>query len=270
MFQYISCYSLSFAKEILDIACKGFQYISCYSLSQPGIGIDYATGFQYISCYSLSSIHLTTTLISEVSIHLMLLFINNRNIMECKEICFNTSHVTLYRLWGARTGHCDICFNTSHVTLYRIGVSKIVRKLKFQYISCYSLSIAELLFWVISNRFNTSHVTLYQSKGNARHPSDVVSIHLMLLFITIENLDEKVDVCFNTSHVTLYLQQRTGSGIHLICFNTSHVTLYPREREGCVFRNVFQYISCYSLSKNIFGIYRSWIHVSIHLMLLFI
>ena len=205
VFQYISCYSLSFAKEILDIACKGFQYISCYSLSQPGIGIDYATGFQYISCYSLSSIHLTTTLISEVSIHLMLLFINNRNIMECKEICFNTSHVTLYRLWGARTGHCDICFNTSHVTLYRIGVSKIVRKLKFQYISCYSLSerkrrlciqkcvsihlmllFIEKHFWHIQkldSRFNTSHVTLYLVADGELHGSKDVSIHLMLLFI---------------------------------------------------------------------------------------
>ena len=229
MFQYISCYSLSFAKEILDIACKGFQYISCYSLSQPGIGIDYATGFQYISCYSLSSIHLTTTLISEVSIHLMLLFINNRNIMECKEICFNTSHVTLYRLWGARTGHCDICFNTSHVTLYRIGVSKIVRKLKFQYISCYSLSETYILSMVTGGKFQ--YISCYSLSYSCRKYADVdefqyiscysLSVwHLLWLllvqkfqYISCYSLSQKVVLVlgsrrrFNTSHVTLYLMR---------------------------------------------------------------
>ena len=117
--------------------------------------------FQYISCYSLSSIHLTTTLISEVSIHLMLLFINNRNIMECKEICFNTSHVTLYHENGKTirgTGHS---FNTSHVTLYRFLASFISRLNTFQYISCYSLSTCRFTLYQMALSFNTSHVTLY-------------------------------------------------------------------------------------------------------------
>ena len=33
------------------------------------------------------------------------------------------------------------------------------------------------------------------------------------------------------------------------CFNTSHVTLYPRRLLSVQCRRVFQYISCYSLSK---------------------
>ena len=141
MFQYISCYSLSFAKEILDIACKGFQYISCYSLSQPGIGIDYATGFQYISCYSLSSSYLPESGLL---------------------LCFNTSHVTLYRwyhlcIWRLRSVSIHLMllfimcyhrmsffvkgFNTSHVTLYQFRKPRLYVLSAFQYISCYSLSM---------------------------------------------------------------------------------------------------------------------------------
>ena len=97
-FQYISCYSLSMGMRLIDADKIMFQYISCYSLSKAA---RYAFGslrsfntshvtlyrklllkqyfdsrFQYISCYSLSST--THNLISSlnVSIHLMLLFID--------------------------------------------------------------------------------------------------------------------------------------------------------------------------------------------------
>ena len=100
---------------------------------------------------------------------------------HCKH-CFNTSHVTLYHLLkkfqillvkGFNTSHVTLYhspgsgstmllgFNTSHVTLYRQSISLLHLYLKFQYISCYSLSIIETL-WNVKK---------------------FVSIHLMLLFI---------------------------------------------------------------------------------------
>ena len=118
-----------------------------------------------------------------VSIHLMLLFISQRQPDRRLQWCFNTSHVTLYR---QRTGLWiiwNVSFNTSHVTLYHIKTAKqnlwnsvsihlmllFIRnaqswseiKQRFQYISCYSLSKC---------------IRLYESLF-------LVSIHLMLLFI---------------------------------------------------------------------------------------
>ena len=75
--------------------------------------------------------------------------------------------------------------------------------------------------------FNTSHVTLYRWDSIQDWSWKHVSIHHMLLFIGF----------------TL---------IGAICtrgFNTSHVTLYPPSPKGGVGVGVFQYITCYSLSK---------------------
>ena len=54
---------------------------------------------------------------------------------------------------------------------------------RFQYISCYSLSLAVHTVLQTKPRFNTSHVTLYQ------------------IYIFPGNMEL---ICFNTSHVTLY------------------------------------------------------------------
>ena len=75
-----------------------------------------------------------------------------------------------------------------------------------------------------------------------------ISIHLMLLFIQIQNPDQRNDIYFNTSHVTVYqylyplLLWILQISIHLMLlfimspsvpqravqlqFNTSHVTVY--------------------------------------------
>ena len=77
-FQYISCYSLSCFSRRSVIFHIPFQYISCYSLStQKGIQEKRSRTFQYISCYSLSGSAALSETRSGVSIHLMLLFINN-------------------------------------------------------------------------------------------------------------------------------------------------------------------------------------------------
>ena len=66
-----------YRKEVYDIdKTIVFQYISCYSLSFDAI-TDYPqlAQFQYISCYSLSSQCRDFRILHQVSIHLMLLFI---------------------------------------------------------------------------------------------------------------------------------------------------------------------------------------------------
>ena len=98
-FQYISCYSLSFAKEILDIACKGFQYISCYSLS---LAKEIAE-WQLI-CFNTSHV---TLYLSLAMCYLPI------------KACFNTSHVTLYPSRQSILQNPSARFNTSHVTLYQ-------------------------------------------------------------------------------------------------------------------------------------------------------
>ncbi len=96
--------------------------------------------FQYISCYSLSYLILYFTCNCSVSIHLMLLFIQKRlsaewmaelfqyiscyslseygNLKKLQKSCFNTSHVTLYRVKTQLRADHPRSFNTSHVTLY--------------------------------------------------------------------------------------------------------------------------------------------------------
>ena len=227
--------------------------------------------FQYISCYSLSY---TPNQIDEY----------NRG--------FNTSHVTLYPVKTLWKFPQLFGFNTSHVTLYPesyscylwygnvsihlmllfigFGRSNILLPKSFQYISCYSLSVLSICLTYKSKCFNTSHVTLYHI---------LAVLHPLHVF------------CFNTSHVTLYLCPQVGQIVSFSCFNTSHVTLYrsdhssrlwnlPRfntshvtlyQKHGVVAENhlMFQYISCYSLSRSYFSGYCN-LWVSIHLMLLFI
>ena len=77
--------------------------------------------------------------------------------------CFNTSHVTLYLLQQHCLAILIAGFNTSHVTLYRDYESLQRIAERFQYISCYSLSILPLLLETVEISFNTSHVTLYHS-----------------------------------------------------------------------------------------------------------
>ena len=104
-----------------------FQYISCYSLSKKRRVLRVSWNqFQYISCYSLSL---------------------RAYILVWMIVCFNTSHVTLYRGAGL------------------VGTDPMA----FQYISCYSLSLFRLWFLFAKSSFNTSHVTLYQGHNLNLH-----------------------------------------------------------------------------------------------------
>ena len=118
--------------------------------------------------------------------------------------CFNTSHVTLYRLKPVCGMESLWCFNTSHVTLYHLANKCVLVITQFQYISCYSLSPFVLLLKAQQAGFNTSHVTLYRYMGDIYIHRRTVSIHLMLLFIEGEKKTTQTATRFNTSHVTLY------------------------------------------------------------------
>ena len=172
-------------KKVKQFSTSKFQYISCYCLSvlykRKKLG---TTTFQYISCYCLSSCS------------------SNRDINTSN---FNTSHVTVYPITidTKRFQFCD--FNTSHVTVYQFIRANLSFEIfisihlmllfifsdhfasllcwKFQYISCYCLSVLVSHVNLDILHFNTSHVTVYLHSA-ARFPKlPLISIHLMLLFI---------------------------------------------------------------------------------------
>ena len=59
----------------------------------------------------------------------------------------------------------------------------ILRKIKFQYNSCYCLSTAVLLPSVVVTDFNTTLVTVYRMDIGLTSPATQISIQLLLLFI---------------------------------------------------------------------------------------
>ena len=99
IFQYISCYCLSYKCFFGNV----WYIISIHLMllfigfTQPVI-ID-KNKFQYISCYCLSN--------CLASFRLLLLH-------------FNTSHVTVYHIEQSDHLHHTAHFNTSHVTVYRL------------------------------------------------------------------------------------------------------------------------------------------------------
>ena len=148
-------------------------------------------------------------------------------VLSLVNACFNTSHVTLYQSTIAGLLVIRLGFNTSHVTLYPKVAYPLAIPSQFQYISCYSLSVSPFVSANVLGRFNTSHVTLYRqnNKGNF--------LVMKFQYISCYSLSSGASVCLD------------------------HCQL-------------FQYISCYSLSLSIIRINTSLFSVSIHLMLLFI
>ena len=203
---------------------------------------------------------------------------------------FNTSHVTVYRRKKRKIVDCTYIsihlmllfilartsfsrtsehFNTSHVTVYRWKSRCWMEKIKFQYISCYCLSVTEACCHLQIIDFNTSHVTVYRIADVIRIRWTIfqyiscyclscishnlfsftyISIHLMLLFINAGQFFTPYSVWFQ--YISCYCLSSSFffSLSTFQNFNTSHVTVYP-------------FVSlCVALS----------LYISIHLMLLFI
>ena len=140
----------------------------------------------------------------------------------------------------------------------------------FQYISCYSyLRLPNGLQYCIRS-FNTSHVTLYLAAPLATIKYCLVSIHLMLLFISngghTRNLPHQFQYisCYSLSDFEGLGQSVQSTFQYISCYSLS-----PLVRSWEMQPRSFQYISCYSLS-NCAAISPGCLIVSIHLMLLFI
>ena len=143
---------------------------------------------------------------------------------------------------------------------------------KFQYISCYSLSMIFQGITEDRKRFNTSHVTLYRKKTICAICVDLVSIHLMLLFIKTEvccalpALPFQYISCYSLSAFIQFSGNHMSSFQYISCYSLS-----PFRRFVSSVQCAFQYISCYSLSlyftafltPNIFIIPQNTMHCKI-------
>ena len=103
IFQYIPCYGLSAVALDFCIVRYIFQYIPCYGLSgASAAGWSPGSEFQYIPCYGLSCGN-----DREWSNRMLFQYIpcyglsRYRVAVICYREDFNTSHVTVYRLWSA-------------------------------------------------------------------------------------------------------------------------------------------------------------------------
>ena len=158
----------------------------------------------------------------------MLLFIKTHKTLKSNCITsFNTSHVVIYLSNSDIPLLIAVGFNTSHVVIYQNSSQFIDSGLP---------------------RFNTSHVVIYQEAQSRTNGKKLVSIHLMLLFITVAISVRPVFLRFNTSHVVIYRKDTGRAWYFKVSFNTSHVVIYPKSKVKCIVCTM----------------------VSIHLMLLFI
>ena len=141
---------------------------------------------------------------SDVSIHLMLLFIQMAKVKDTGYRSFNTSHVTLYRYSWQYWYKLELV--SIHLMLLFIGITKASSS--------------------APTGFNTSHVTLY--RGETRLPSSFkhVSIHLMLLFIELYIKDIVAVIRVSIHLMLLFISYHIILNVHASSFNTSHVTLY--------------------------------------------
>ena len=139
-------------------------------------------------------------------------------------------------------------FNTSHVTVYPSLFLLLLSVVTFQYISCYCLSEQNLHRRFRKWNFNTSHVTVYLYSRGKEQSGILISIHLMLLFISqiLHNTGCPVKFQYISCYCLSVSDESELSDVSH--FNTSHVTVYHCVRRFCKSRK----------------------QISIHLMLLFI
>ena len=130
--------------------------------------------------------HLPHVFLRIISIHLMLLFILVLPQGSPFVLHFNTSHVTVYQVEIAGKKYTWTHFNTSHVTVYqsfRTIMIRLRRHFNTSHVTVYHLTVD----------FNDSDIILFQYIScyclSIRRTDFIaggyISIHLMLLFITV-------------------------------------------------------------------------------------
>ena len=132
----------------------------------------------------------------------MLLFIITLEHESAKLLqCFNTSHVVIYLKIEIVIHRIYARFNTSHVVIYLKPFLYSGRGQNlFQYISCCYLSSIEFKIGDCVCSFNTSHVVIYQILSISSCLTNLISIHLMLLFILLSIVSQS-----NHTHVSIHL-----------------------------------------------------------------
>ena len=113
------------------------------------------------------------------------------------------------------------------LSLRQVEIPRIIPS--FQYISCYCLSSPGFNVGLSYSRFQYISCYCLSLIGVHFQRGHRISIHLMLLFIISGFIIPRVKCHFNTSHVTVYLGHRV---MELI-------------------KDIFQYISCYCLSPEL-------------------
>ena len=183
-----------------------FKYISCYSLSAREGSISALitnSNTSHVTLYQIQFDRGTELLL--IQIHLMLLFIVSDLLHRCSDQHSNTSHVTLYH--SVQLLRCVVCLIQIHLMLVFIldRVQDSLDFCAFKYISCYSLSSRRILRKSCGTVFK--YISCYSLSGSVHELPDRkdIQIHLMLLFIIIQNGNFRVNDHSNTSHVTLYL-----------------------------------------------------------------
>ena len=141
----------------------------------------------------------------DISIHLMLLFIISDRLSAGRELNFNTSHVTVYPFESFTGQMQQRNFNTSHVTVYLKLIIPVPILERFQYISCYCLSVWFNIFVPPVYYFNTSHVTVYLCQNGTSCNHSIISIHLMLLFIQMDRKETKVSIQISIHLMLLFI-----------------------------------------------------------------
>ena len=141
----------------------------------------------------------------------------------------------------------------------------------FQYISCYSLSRGTLKWAKRNKRFNTSHVTLYRRKHLSNTLQEDLFQYISCYSLSLSTPPE-VKQRMSFQYISCYSLSKPHyfPNREMMCFNTSHVTLYPQEKRSRAFgENSFNtsHVTLYQSSSNLGNVR---VHVSIHLMLLFI
>ena len=179
----------------------------------------------------------------------MLLFIQLPSTLSDSSSVISIHLMLLFIFKGASKSAGSANFNTSHVTVYLLQC--VYSGYKVQ-------------------NFNTSHVTVYRYTRSSPTSSNLISIHLMLLFIPLkccatcssstfqyiscyclsETKVQKAVCAVAFQYISCYCLSKSQTLLRQITgyFNTSHVTVYHHRRKHIVYLYQFQYISCYCLS----------------------
>ena len=141
----------------------------------------------------------------DISIHLMLLFIDISRWCTQIRLHFNTSHVTVYQLLeGCKVSESSFQYISCYCLSLRCNNPNQSAP-SFQYISCYCLSVLSHQITSYQWHFNTSHVTVY--------------LHCVLsvfFFASFQYISCYCLSCHSAHQISIHHN-----------FNTSHVTVYP-------------------------------------------